>query len=86
VWRTPDHLPGASEIVSRALNCGVGVYDLSPRSAVIACAVPDADRYLVFGYSSLSEKQIAVGIERLAEALQTHHRAMDAQEPSVCRA
>ncbi|MFA7305428.1 MAG: PLP-dependent aminotransferase family protein [Hyphomicrobium sp.] len=86
VWRTPNHLPPAPEIVSRALNCGVGVYDLSPRSAVIACAAPDLDRYLMFGYSSLSEKQIAMGIERLADELRSDRRSVDAQEPSVCRA
>jgi GntR family transcriptional regulator/MocR family aminotransferase len=71
VWRIPDHLPGASDIVPRALDCGVGVYDLSPRSAVVTCGVPDADRYLMLGYSSLTEKQITTGIERLALALHT---------------
>jgi len=75
VWRIPDHLPGASEIVPRALDCGVGVYDLSPRSAVITCNASNADRYLMFGYSSLSEKQITTGIERLAEELQGKRRS-----------
>lgn len=86
VWRTPDHLPAAPEIITRALNCGVGVYDLSPRSAVIAPTRPDVERYLIFGYSSLSEKQIATGIERLADAVQNKTRAEDAHESSVCRA
>jgi GntR family transcriptional regulator/MocR family aminotransferase len=78
VWRIPDHLPGAQEIVPRALDCGVGVYDLSPRSAVIACGDSDTDRYLMFGYSSLSEKQITTGIERLAEELQGKRRSNSA--------
>ncbi len=86
VWRTPDHLPAAPEILTRALNCGVGVYDLSPRSAVIAPTRPDVERYLIFGYSSLSEKQIATGIERLADAVQNKTQAEDAHEASVCRA
>jgi GntR family transcriptional regulator/MocR family aminotransferase len=77
VWRTPNHLPAAPEIVSRALNCGVGVYDLSPRSAVIPCKAPDIGRYLMFGYSSLSEKQITMGIERLAVELQGPRRSHD---------
>lgn len=70
VWRTPDHFPSAPDIVARALDCGIGVYDLSPQSAVISCKTQDTDRYLMFGYSSLSEKQIAAGIERLADELQ----------------
>ncbi|MBR2536980.1 MAG: PLP-dependent aminotransferase family protein [Hyphomicrobium sp.] len=73
VWRTPNHLPPASEIVARVLNCGVGVYDLSPRSAVITSGAPENDRYLIFGYSSLSEKQISMGIERLADELEKTH-------------
>lgn len=83
VWRTPDHLPAAPEILARALNCGVGVYDLSPRSAVIASKAPDVERYLMFGYSSLSEKQIAMGIAHLAEELQSKRCSNDAHSATA---
>lgn len=76
VWRIPDHLPAAPHIIPRALACGVGVYDLSSRSAVITSGTSDADRYLMFGYSSLLEKQITIGIERLAEELQGKCRSI----------
>lgn len=75
VWRIPPHLPVASVIVNKALECGVGVYDLSARAAVSPSKTTYADRHLMLGYSSLTEKQITTGIERLALALQTKRHA-----------
>lgn len=85
-WRMPSHLPPAPAAVAKALDFGVGVYDLSPRAAVSHSTTEDAKRYLLFGYSSLTEKQIATGIERLSAALQSENatngtREMDALSP-----
>lgn len=71
LWRLPDRLPGAAEISRRGRAVGVGVYDLSPQSAVSLATKNNADRYLLLGYSSLSEAQIAAGIERVALSLQS---------------
>nr|WP_281365430.1 PLP-dependent aminotransferase family protein [Hyphomicrobium methylovorum] len=69
VWRIPKHFPAASTVVSKALEYGVGVYDLSARAAVSPAKTAYAERHLMFGYSSLTEKQITAGVERLAAAL-----------------
>ncbi|WP_144061167.1 PLP-dependent aminotransferase family protein [Hyphomicrobium denitrificans] len=70
-WRIPAHLPVAPVIVSKALEYGVGVYDLSPKAAVSPGRTTYAERHLMFGYSSLTEKQITTGVERLAASLRT---------------
>lgn len=70
LWRIPRHLPGAADITCRARALGVGVYDLSPLSAVSLATMEDANRYLLLGYSSLSETQIVAGIGRVASGLQ----------------
>jgi GntR family transcriptional regulator/MocR family aminotransferase len=69
VWRLPDRMPPASEIEACALSIGVGVYTLSSASAVDFVPDANSDRYLVLGFSSLSEAAIENGISSLAAAL-----------------
>ncbi len=68
-WRLPSDFPPAREIEQRAIEAGVGVYTLTSGAAVGFDTSPENDRYLVLGFSSLTEREIAAGIARLAEAL-----------------
>jgi GntR family transcriptional regulator / MocR family aminotransferase len=70
VWKLPKHLPSASEIESKALKAGVGVYTVDGGGAIDLTNVPEHERLLVLGFSSLSEKDIDAGIARLAAALE----------------
>lgn len=69
VWKLPPHLPPASEIQERALKVGVGVYTIGSGGAVHFGDASEIDRYLVLGFSSLSEREIELGISRLAAKL-----------------
>lgn len=68
-WRLPHDLPPASEIEKLAIEAGVGVYTLATGAAVNFETSADSDRYLVLGFSSLTEREISKGIARLAEVL-----------------
>jgi GntR family transcriptional regulator/MocR family aminotransferase len=68
-WRLPSHLPSAKEVEEIGLAAGVGVYTLASGAAINFGPVPEGDRYLVLGFSSLSEREIEAGIAKLAEAL-----------------
>lgn len=68
-WRLPAHLPKASRVEELAIEAGVGVYTLASGAAVNFESSAESDRFLVLGFSSLTEKEIATGIARLAEAL-----------------
>lgn len=70
VWRLPPHLPPAQEIETIALAAGVGVYALGSGGAIHIGSSATNDRLLVLGYSSLAEKEIAIGIAQLASALE----------------
>jgi GntR family transcriptional regulator / MocR family aminotransferase len=69
VWRLPKHLPAAPEIEAAALKAGVGVYTLGSGGAVHFGTSSESDRLLVLGFSSLTEREIAIGISKLATAL-----------------
>lgn len=69
VWRLPSHLPSAQEIETIALAVGVGVYTLGSGGAMYIGSSSSNDRLLVLGYSSLTEREIAIGIAQLANAL-----------------
>ena len=69
VWRVPRHLPPAAEIEARGLAAGVGVYTIGSGGAVNFGTSAESDRLLVLGFSSLSEREIAIGISQLATAL-----------------
>jgi GntR family transcriptional regulator/MocR family aminotransferase len=68
-WRLPEGLPPASEVERLAIDAGVGVYTLASGGAVSYGAPPENEKYLVLGFSSLTEREIANGISRLAEVL-----------------
>lgn len=68
-WRVPKGLPKASEIEALGLEAGVGVYTLSSGAAIHFGDAAEVERYLVMGFSSLSESEIANGIRKLADAL-----------------
>jgi GntR family transcriptional regulator/MocR family aminotransferase len=69
VWRLPKRLPAASTVQSIALEAGVGVYAVGSGGAVELGTAGCSDRYLVLGFSSLTEREIELGIERLAAVL-----------------
>jgi GntR family transcriptional regulator/MocR family aminotransferase len=69
VWRLPKRLPVASAVQSIALEAGVGVYAVGSGGAVELGTAGCSDRYLVLGFSSLTEREIELGIERLAAVL-----------------
>jgi GntR family transcriptional regulator / MocR family aminotransferase len=70
VWRLPDHLPPAHKVEEIALSAGIGVYTVSSGGAAHFGPTGNSDRFLVLGFSSLSEKEIELGISRLADALE----------------
>lgn len=70
-WRIPKRLPPASEIEAIALANGIGVYTLASGAAIHFGDRDDAERYLILGFSSLSESMIESGIAALAQALKT---------------
>jgi GntR family transcriptional regulator/MocR family aminotransferase len=69
-WRLPEYLPSARKVEEVALSVGVGVYSVGSGGAAHFEPTADSDRFLVLGFSSLSEKEIELGISRLAEALE----------------
>jgi GntR family transcriptional regulator / MocR family aminotransferase len=69
VWRIPNQLPSAPEIEALALATGVGVYTIGSGGAVHFGTLSESDRLLVLGFSSLTEREIAIGISKLAAAL-----------------
>jgi len=69
VWRVPEEFPPASEIEARALEAGIGVYTLASGAAIDFEPDRHSDRYLVLGFSSLTEERIKEGISRLATIL-----------------
>ncbi|WP_334148479.1 MocR-like pyridoxine biosynthesis transcription factor PdxR [Hyphomicrobium sp.] len=68
-WRLPRHLPPASKVESLAIEAGIGVYTLASGAAVNFDASAESDRFLVLGFSSLKEREIAIGISKLADVL-----------------
>jgi GntR family transcriptional regulator/MocR family aminotransferase len=68
-WHLPDHLPSAHKIEEIALSEGVGVYTIGSGGAIHFGSTSENDRLLILGFSSLNEKEIEIGISRLADAL-----------------
>lgn len=80
VWRLPDRLPSATELESIALDAGVGVYAVGSGGAVEFSASGGSDRHLVLGFSSLTEREIELGIARLAAVLTPPSRSIRVSE------
>lgn len=68
-WQIPENLPAASAIERAALSRGVGVYTPTSGGSTYLGEDPRGDRILILGFTSLSEKEIYTGIERLAKAI-----------------
>lgn len=68
-WRLPGHLPAASKVEKLAIEAGIGVYTMASGAAVNYDTSTERDRYLVLGFSSLTEREISTGIARLADVL-----------------
>lgn len=69
-WELPADLPSASKIEARALKDGVGVYTPTSGGSTYLGQGDGRDRILVLGFSSLTEKEIRLGIERLSRSVQ----------------
>lgn len=76
-WRLPRHLPPASTVEKLALEAGVGVYTLASGAAVNFDTSGESGRYLVLGFSSLTEREISSGIARLADVLSGRRTFLD---------
>ncbi len=83
VWRMPDQLPPANVVEKIALKAGVGVYTLNSGGAVDFGVMRDSDRYLVLGFTAPSEREISIGISRLAAALRSGQSAGKAPRASL---
>jgi GntR family transcriptional regulator/MocR family aminotransferase len=70
VWRLPPDFPTAAQVEELARQHGVGAYAFANGGAWAFDRGDDAERVLMFGYSSLSESQIRAGVRRLAAALE----------------
>lgn len=81
VWRLPDGLPQASAVQASALQAGVGVYAVGSGGAVEFGTGDRRDRNLVLGFSSLAEREIETGIERLASVLMPSSTSRKVTEP-----
>jgi GntR family transcriptional regulator / MocR family aminotransferase len=74
VWRLPRHFPCAAEIERRALAAGVGVCSLASAAALHFEGVDAGDHDLIFGFVALTEREIELGIARLAAVVQDLRR------------
>ena len=69
VWMLPPRFPTAVELQNLALQRGVGIYSLPAGAAFEPEPGPYSDRAVLLGYSSLTERQIDEGIDRIAQAV-----------------
>ncbi len=69
VWHLPESFPAAMEMHILAQDAGVGVYSLEAAAACDLGYNEYSHRVLALGYSSVTEKQIRLGVARLAAAL-----------------
>ena len=68
-WHLADDLPTAPELQELALAEDVGIYSLGSGAAYDFGECAYSERTVVLGYSSLNERQIEAGIERIARAV-----------------
>ena len=71
VWHLPASFPSPKEMQALAQDTGVGIYSLEAAAACDLSQNEFSNRAVALGYSSVSEKQIRVGVARLATALKT---------------
>lgn len=69
VWQLPSHLPNAGIVQKLAASAGMSANTLESADIATYGALPNADRYLLLGYGSITEKCIESGIARLSALL-----------------
>lgn len=68
-WHLPDDLPRAARLQEMAAEHGVGIYTLQSGAAYDFGGCAYSDRAIMLGFSSLNERQIRSGTERVAAAV-----------------
>lgn len=68
-WHLPTDFPKAIELQRMAEDHGVGIYSLEGGAAYDYDGSAYSDHAIMLGYSSLTEKQIRAGVERVAAAV-----------------
>ncbi len=74
-WRLPADFPPPAGLERIALEESVGLYSLASAAAEDFGGTPFCERLVVFGYSSLPEKEIVRGIDRVAAALKDYPKS-----------
>ena len=82
VWRLPDGFPSGTEIEARGLAGGVGVCSITSAAGLHFDGVDSSDRYLIFGFAALTEREIEEGVARLARVV-ADIRATPSQSPQI---
>ncbi|MCL4689357.1 MAG: PLP-dependent aminotransferase family protein [Burkholderiales bacterium] len=68
-WHLTEELPRAAELQAMAANRSVGIYTLQTGAACDFGGCDYSERTIVLGFSSLNERQIHDGVERIAAAV-----------------
>ncbi|PWB42100.1 MAG: transcriptional regulator [Rhodocyclales bacterium] len=68
-WHLGEELPRAAELQAMAAEHGVGVYTLQSGAACDFGGCAYSERAIMLGFSSLNERQVRTGIERVAAAV-----------------
>ena len=68
-WHLADELPRAAELQAMAAEHGVGIYTLQSGAACDFGCCAYSERAISLGFSSLNERQIRNGVERIAAAV-----------------
>ncbi|MFO1218040.1 MAG: PLP-dependent aminotransferase family protein [Burkholderiaceae bacterium] len=68
-WHLADDLPRAAELQALAAEHDVGIYTLQSGAAYDFGGCAYSERAIVLGFSSLNEREIRCGVERIAAAV-----------------
>ncbi|MBI4988757.1 MAG: PLP-dependent aminotransferase family protein [Rhodocyclales bacterium] len=68
-WHLAEDLPRAAELQAMAAEQGVGIYTLQSGAACDFGGCIYSERAIMLGFSSLNERQIRSGVERIAAAV-----------------
>ena len=68
-WHLAEDLPRAADLQAMAAEQGVGIYTLQSGAAYDFGGCAYSERAIMLGFSSLNERQIRSGIERIAAAV-----------------
>ena len=91
-WHLAEALPRAADLQAMAAEHGVGIYTLQSGAACDFGGCAYSERAIMLGFSSLNERQIRSGIERIAAAVDAARNPANAMAsprrplPTVSRA